>query len=627
MHSSHHRLLLILAAVFCNAVRMASAAEPGTNLATAAAAATPAPISATPSMDPAREARLAWWREAKFGMFIHWGVYSALAGEWKGVPVKGYSEHIMRLAKIPRQTYLDEVVRPFNPTAFNADEWVRKAKETGMQYIIITAMHHDGVAMFDSKVDAYNVMATSKFGRDPLKELKAACDRQGIKLGLYYSHAIDWSLSGDPRYPEPNGPERRKACVERKALPQIMELLRNYHPALLWGDTPHLNPKELNEQILQAVRKEDQGVIINGRLAGADRGDYLTTTDRPAEFPLMNGVFEKDWEGIPTTNESYGYHAHDKSHKPPSHFIRLLAKAAARGGNLLLNIGPMGDGKFAPEDVQILDAIGKWWSVNGASIRGTERTPLAPQIWGESTLKGNSLYLHVFQWPSDGHLLVGGLRGEVRRIVLMTDQQHELPFERKGQDLEISVPKECPDASDSVIVVECNARPEGDPTILLQTNMPNTLSVFFAELLGKLPGKDSWALGKGQSISSHVKGWSRKECAVRWNCRIDNPGDFLVTLNYDAPPEGELKQVETIGGTMLAANQDTFGGVFKVRINNEEKTGEVRDRGMGISVDLGKVALKPGPVEIEVSAVSITGKELMRLKGVTLVPEVNTPAH
>ena len=158
---------------------------------------------------------MAWWREAKFGMFIHWGVYSALAGEWKGVPVKGYSEHIMRLAKIPRQTYLDEVVRPFNPTAFNADEWVRKAKETGMQYIIITAMHHDGVAMFDSKVDDYNVMATSKFGRDPLKELKAACDRQGIKLGFYYSHAIDWSLSGDPRYPEPNGPERRKACVER----------------------------------------------------------------------------------------------------------------------------------------------------------------------------------------------------------------------------------------------------------------------------------------------------------------------------------------------------------------------------------------------------------------------------
>jgi hypothetical protein len=623
MHSSPRRLMLILSALFCNAARLASAAEPGTNLTTT----TPAPVSATPSTDPAREARLAWWREAKFGMFIHWGVYSALAGEWKGVPVKGYSEHIMRLAKIPRQTYLDEVVRPFNPTAFNADEWVRKAKETGMQYIIITAMHHDGVAMFDSKVDDYNVMATSKFGRDPLKELKAACDRQGIKLGFYYSHAIDWSLSGDPRYPEPNGPERRKACVERKALPQILELLRNYHPALLWGDTPHLNPKELNEQILQAIRKEDQGVIINGRLAGADQGDYLTTTDRPAEFPLMNGAFEKDWEGIPTTNESYGYHRDDKSHKPPSHFIRLLAKAAARGGNLLMNIGPMGDGKFAPEDVLILDAIGKWWSVNGASIRGTERTPLAPQMWGESTFKGNSLYLHVFQWPSDGHLLVGGLKGEVRRIVLMTDQKHELPFERKGQDLEISVPKECPDSSDSVILVECKARPEDDPSLLLQTTMTNTLSVFFGELLGKLPGKDNWGLGKGQSISSHVKGWSRKECAVRWNCRIASPGSFLVTLNYDAPADGATTLKDTIGGTVQSTNKETFGGTFIVRINKEEFKSEVRERGIGISIPLGRVTLMQGPVTVEVSTDSITGKELMRLKGVTLVPEVTTPVH
>ena len=573
-----------------------------------------------PNDDPAKEARLAWWREARFGMFIHWGVYSALAGEWKGQPVKGYSEHIMRLAKIPRQAYLEEVVRPFNPTEFNADEWVRRAKETGMQYIIITAMHHDGVAMFDSKVDDYNVVASSKFGRDPLRELKAACDRQGIKLGVYYSHAIDWSLSGDPRYPEPNGPERRKACVERKALPQILELLRNYHPALLWGDTPHLNPQALNEQILQAVRKESQEVIINGRLAGAMKGDYLTTTDRPAEFPLMNGPGEKDWEGIPTTNESYGYHAHDKSHKPPVHFIRLLAKAAARGGNLLMNIGPMGDGKFAPEDLLILNGIGRWWSVNGASIRGTERTPLAPQMWGESTRKGNSLYLHVFQWPADGRLLVGGLKGDIRRVSLMTDQQHELPYKRQGQDVEISVPKECPDSADTVILVECTARPEGDGVPLLQPEIPNKLSVFLAELLGKLPGKDTWALGKGQSISSYVQGWSRPECAVRWKCRIASPGDFLVTLEYDAPAEGAQKQTDTIGGSVQTTNKDTFGGTFTLKINNEEKKGAVSERGEGVSVDLGSVSLKPGPVDVEVHADTISGKELMRLKSVTLTP-------
>jgi alpha-L-fucosidase len=145
----------------------------------------------TAAAELAKDRRLAWWREARFGMFIHWGVYSALAGEWKGQKVEGYAEHVQRIAKIKREAYLEEVVKPFNPTAFDADEWVRAAKDTGMGYIIITAMHHDGVAMFDSKVDDYNVVRTSKFGRDPLRELKVACDKHGIKLGVYYSHAVD----------------------------------------------------------------------------------------------------------------------------------------------------------------------------------------------------------------------------------------------------------------------------------------------------------------------------------------------------------------------------------------------------------------------------------------------------
>ena len=344
---------------------------------------TDAPSSLVPSaQDSTKDARLAWWREARFGMFIHWGVYSAFSGEWNGQKVEGYAEHLQRIMKIKREEYLEKVVKPFNPTEFNAEEWVKTVKDTGMQYIVITSMHHDGVAMFDSKTDDYNVVKTSKFGRDPLKELKVACDKYGVKLGFYYSHAQDWSISGDPRYPEPNGPERRKAVVEKKVLPQIKELIENYHPALFWGDTAHHNPKELNEQILAYLRKEDPNLIINGRVAGAIYGDYLSTPDRPLEFGPMTKPEEQDWEAIPTTNESYGYHSLDKSHKSPTHFIRLLAKAAAKGGNLLLNIGPMGNGKMAPEDLSILHSIGKWWEVNGESIRGTTRTPLMRlKIW------------------------------------------------------------------------------------------------------------------------------------------------------------------------------------------------------------------------------------------------------
>ena len=572
----------------------------------------------TAAAEPAKDRRLAWWREARFGMFIHWGVYSALAGEWKGQKVEGYAEHIQRIAKIKRDTYLEEVVKPFNPTAFDADEWVRAAKDTGMGYIIITAMHHDGVAMFDSKVDDYNVVRTSKFGRDPLRELKVACDKHGIKLGVYYSHAVDWSLSGDPRFPEPNGPERRKACVDRKALPQLLELIRNYQPAILWGDTPHQNPQELNLEILAVLRKEDPGLILNGRIAGSSYGDYHTTSDRPAEFGPMTAPEEQDWEAIPTTNESYGYHAHDKSHKPAGHFIQLLAKAAARGGNLLLNIGPKGDGTFAEEDRRILEAIAQWWKVNGESIRGTVRTPLASQSWGESTLKEKTVYLHVFDWPQDGKLLVSGLNAEVSGATLLADSATLLPCERIGPDLQITLPASPPDVADSVIAVHCKTRPTGDRARLLQTNTDNKLGVFTAELLGPVDRK-GWSLGKGTSITSHAKGWTSKDCAVRWKTRLIKPATFQVIAHYDAPQADKTK-VETDGGAVAARSEQTFAGTFTVSIDDQILKGEVRQQGMNVAVDLGRVTLKPGQFDIKVEAGDITGKELMLLKSLTLLP-------
>ena len=561
---------------------------------------------------------LGWWREARFGMFIHWGVYSALAGEWRGHKVEGYAEHIQRIAKIKRDTYLEEVVKPFNPSSFNADEWVRAAKETGMGYIIITAMHHDGVAMFDSKADDYNVVKSSAFGRDPLRELKTACDKHDIKLGVYYSHAIDWSLSGDPRFPEPNGAERRKACVDRKALPQMLELIRNYQPAILWGDTPHQNPQELNLQILAALRKEDPKLILNGRIAGSAYGDYHTTTDRPAEFGPMTAPEETDWEAIPTTNESYGYHAHDKSHKPPAHFIQLLAKAAARGGNLLLNIGPKGDGTFAAEDREILDAIAKWWKVNGDSIRATERTPLAPQSWGESTLKGNTLYLHVFNWPRDGKLLVGGLDAEFSHVSLLAEPKTPLVFQRIGPDLQITLPNDPPDSANNVILLNCKARPKGNPTQLLQTNTNNKLSVFTAELLGPLDRK-GWSLGKGTSITSHAKGWKSKDCSVLWKTRLTQPATFQATLHYDAPAADKTK-IETDGGAITAKGQQTYGGSFSVLIGNQTLKGTVSQAGMNVALDLGRISLEPGKHDISIKADEITGKELMLFKSLTLTP-------
>ena len=373
--------------------------------------------------------RLAWFRDARFGMFIHWGVYSGLGNEFEGRKGGGYAEHIQRVLKIPIPEYREKVAGTFDPTNFNADAWVALAKQAGMKYIVITSKHHDGFAMWPTKVNDYNIMDATPWHHDPMADLRAACDRQGIKFGFYYSQAFDWGNSNAPGndwdFKNPGGdkhlggvdwwqtrPEfmaQARKYVDEKAIPQIRELIRLYHPDILWFDTPGKLPPSENLRIMQAIRAADHHVVISGRLVPR-WGDYDDTTDRPANFPPHDG----DWEGIPTTDESYGWNKFDTSHKPPSHFIQLLAKCAARGGNLLLNIGPMGDGNIDPKDVAILQGIADWWKVNGESIRGTTRTPLPVQTWGESTRKGSMLYLHVFNWPTNGALVVGGLKSEVK---------------------------------------------------------------------------------------------------------------------------------------------------------------------------------------------------------------------
>src|SRR6185295_2285468 len=199
-------------------------------------------------------------------------------------------------------------------------------------------------------------------------------------------------------------------------------------------------------------------------------GDYASTADRPAEFSPHDG----DWEGIPTTNESYGWNKFDDSHKSVAHFIQILAKAAARGGNILMNVGPMGDGRMDPKDVAILKGIGDWWIMNGESIRGTTRTPLVVQTWGESTRKGNTLYLHVFAWPTDRKLVVSGLNSKVKRASLFAERLIQQPPELRVTHLDsgdvviANLPVFALDPADTVIVLECDGEINAGQARLLQ---------------------------------------------------------------------------------------------------------------------------------------------------------------
>ncbi len=557
--------------------------------------------------------RIAWWREGRFGMFVHWGVYSHLGGTWQGKAVNGYAEHIQRKLTIPIPVYREQVAGKFNPTEFNADEWIRAAKEAGMSYFIITAKHHDGFAMWDSKVSDYNIVKATPFQRDPMKELKAACRKYGLKFGFYYSHAFDWGDANGPGndwdYDNPGGdrnlhggrnwwdaspellPKVRK-YVDEKSIPQLLELIRNYDPDILWFDTPHKLLDAENLRIMKAVRAASARVVINGRLARG-LGDYASTADRPAEFAPHDG----DWEGIPTTNESYGWNRNDHSHKPASHFIQLLAKAAARGGNILMNVGPMGNGQFDPQDAAILRGIGAWWKTNGDSIRGTARTPLAVQAWGESTRRSNTLYLHVFDWPRDGKLVVGGLKSPVKAAWLLADAKHSpLKAVRLNPlDWQLAVPAAAPDPVDSVVTVECEGEIATDPARLLSTAVAtNTLRVFDGQLHGKL------RFGAGKKTDAYVQNWSRPEDAIIWPVRLNEPASFNLAAVYDAEAE-------------------SAGGTFAVQVGQQQFTGKVQ-KGVEQTLALGRVTLTPGSFEIRVAPLEIQGVELMRLRRLSLAP-------
>ena len=558
--------------------------------------------------------RLAWFRDARFGMFIHWGVYSGLGNEFEGRKGGGYAEHIQRVLKIPIPVYRREVAGNFDPTNFDADAWVTLAKQAGMKYIVITAKHHDGFAMWPTKVNDYNIMDATPWHHDPMKDLRAACDRQGIKFGFYYSQAFDWGNSNAPGndwdYNNPGGDKHigsinwweqkpefmasARKYVDEKAIPQIRELILNYHPDILWFDTSGKLPPSENLRIMQAIRALDRHVVISGRLV-PHWGDYDDTTDRPANFPPHDG----DWEGIPTTDESYGWNKFDTSHKPPSHFVQLLAKSAARGGNLLLNVGPMGNGEIDPKDVAILQGIGAWWQVNGESIRGTTRTPLPVQTWGESTRKGNLLYLHVFNWPTNGVLVVGGLKSDVSSAALLAGHGSGAPTlavtRLNPDDVSIAVPAAATDPVDSVVVLQCTGDVQADPARLLQPDFPKeTLRTFDGELHGGL------RFGPGKKTDDHVMNWTKLDQSVTWSVRLEKAATYEVSANYTAPADAD-------------------GGSFTVSLGSQTLNGKVH-AGTDVITPLGRVTLAPGTFEIKVAATAISGNELFRLRSLELHP-------
>ena len=416
-----------------------------------------------------KDKRMEWWRDARFGMFIHWGLYAVPAGQWNGKT--DYAEWIRRNAQIPVEEY-DKFVDQFNPVDFDADRWVQMAKDAGMKYIVITSKHHDGFCLWDSALTDFDIMSTP-FHHDILAELKAACDRQGIKLCFYHS-IMDWHHPDYlPRRSweagiRPAGDADFDQYVEYMK-GQLRELVERYDPAVLWfdGEWEDTWTHDRGKDLYAYVRGLKPEIIINNRVDNGRKGsmkgfseagdDYAGDFGTPEQEIPATGLPGVDWETCMTMNRHWGYNKADKDFKSGEDLIRKLADIASKGGNFLLNIGPMADGHFPPESVDRLREIGDWMKVNGDSIYGTSASPFPDLPWGRCTQKASGskvrLYLHVFDWPRNGKLLVPGLQSPVKSCEYLAGAM-PLRTYTSADGVLISLPGKQPDSIDTVIVLE-----------------------------------------------------------------------------------------------------------------------------------------------------------------------------
>lgn len=380
--------------------------------------------------------KMQWWRDARFGLFIHWGLYSVPAGEWNGNT--SYGEWIRSTAQIPLAMY-DKFISQFNPTEFNADNWVRMAKDAGMKYLVITTKHHDGFALWPTATTDFNVMNTP-FKRDPLKELADACNKYGVQLCFYYS-IMDWHHPDYlPRRDWESDRSTEGADFSRYVAymkEQLKELLTKYGKiGVLWfdGEWEDTWTHELGKDLYNYVKSLQPDIIINNRvdkgrggMAGITRpGDFAGDFGTPEQEIPATGFPGVDWESCMTMNGNWGFNSHDQNWKSPEDLVHKLIETASKGGNFLLNVGPTSGGLFPQASIGRLQDIGKWMSVNSTSIYNTEASPLNDLNFGYCTQKkipgGTRLYFHVTKWPAGDKLVLPPMGNSIVKAYTLTEK-------------------------------------------------------------------------------------------------------------------------------------------------------------------------------------------------------------
>jgi alpha-L-fucosidase len=416
--------------------------------------------------------RMEWWSNTKFGMFIHWGVYSVPAGIYKGEPIIIGSEWIMNRAKISFADY-QQYARQFNPTKYDPEAWVKMARDAGMKYLIITAKHHDGFALFDSKASTWDVVDATPYGKDLIEPLAKACEKYGIRLGFYYSQAQDWGNSGGaaarrlvtvsqgPANPDSvrineftaanNGhwdpcqlTSSMDEYIDNVAIPQVKELLTNYGKvSVLWWDTPTDMTDEYAEKF-QALLHLQPEIITNNRLKFPNfPGDFDTPEQKiPKEKPKE----ERLWETCMTMNDNWGYKSSDHNWKNTQELISNLCNVISKGGNFLLNVGPTSEGEFPPEAIQRLKEVGNWMKTNGESIYGAKPVEPYQETKIVFTEKDRTVYAIYLPEKNENNMPqiipVQSMQPGKNSKVYLLGYKKPLEWENNGIGFFIKIPKE-----------------------------------------------------------------------------------------------------------------------------------------------------------------------------------------
>lgn len=398
-----------------------------------------------------------WFFEDKFGLFVHWGLYALLAGEYEGKKTHHIAEWIMHDLNIPKAEY-EKLAQRFNPKDFDADALVFLAKEAGMRYVVLTAKHHDGFALFHTKADPYNVVDATPYKRDIAEEFKKACDKHGLRLCFYYSQAQDWHHKGGLAVRKIEDNPEFETYMREKCIPQLTELLTNYGDlGLIWFDTPVTMSREDCVRCRDLVKQLQPDCLVSGRV-GHGLGDYMTTGDNFIPMLPFEGAFE-----VPATiNGTWGYNKHDTNWKDAPRLIRDLVRIVSRGGNYLLNLGPDAQGHIPEKSQQVLREVGTFMKANGESIYGTTPVPVYPYDlpWLAYTARPHVLYIHVFEYRRWLYLINMG--NHIKKATLLSDGRELKALELRTcegvNSWNIELPEGLPASPDYVIKVEMQER-------------------------------------------------------------------------------------------------------------------------------------------------------------------------